>query len=148
MQMPGQHIPWPNVGSKFVSLLILLRSGFSGRFFIRVPTMDLLAMIAAGISPPPNRRGMPMDLAISPALTSAAMLVVLDEVEEERAGAETCAEGGAKADAEDTSRAVARTDAGDLMASDYGTTQVLLSGVSSTHEMCSFARHRADGFRV
>ena len=80
--------------------------------------MDLLAMIAAGISPPPNRRGMPMDLAISPALTSAAMLVVLDEAEvEERAGAETCAEGGAKADAEETSRAVARTDAGDLMAS-------------------------------
>ena len=72
-----------------------------------------------------------MDLAISPALTSAAMLVVLDEVEEERAGAETCAEGGAKADAEETSRAVARTDAGDLMASDYCTSITLL-GVSST----------------
>ena len=86
-----------------------------------------------------------MDLAISPALTSAAMLVVLDEVEEERAGAETCAEGGAKADAEDTSRAVARTDAGDLMASDY-CTSITLRRIQ--HEMCSFARHRADGFRV
>ena len=116
MQMPGQHIPWPNVGSRYVSFSISLRSGFSGRFFIKVLTMDLLAMIAAGISPPPNKRGMPMDLAISPALTSAAMLVVLDAMEE-RAGAETCAEGGAKADAEATSRAVARTEAGDLMAS-------------------------------